>query len=172
MSEPCRRIRWFKCKARRAYWSVHLQAWLKSGVTRTRYCTVHRLNRRSFERWLKVVQTLLPPPRRARKKPPKVTYAYLPAARTRACTAFWLMHVEALHGSGLHAIGYAWAQRLPVRRLRKLSCQFRGQPAQALQVPADASGDLLRQLVELGLGRRRHPHRHSITPITYTSAPP
>ena len=27
-------------------------------------------------------------------------------------------------------------------------------------------------VAELGLGRRRHPHRHSITPITYTSAPP
>ena len=153
MSEPSRRIRWFECKARRAYWSVHLQAWLKSGLSRTRYCTVHRLNRRSFERWLKVFQTPLPPPRRARKKPPKVTYTYLPAARTRARTAFWLMHVEALHGSGLNAAEYAWAHRLPVRRLRKLSRQFRDTPPtqdwrdlmQPVDRPRPASRTALRQ---------------------------
>lgn len=169
MSEPSRRIRWFECKARRAYWSVHLQAWLKSGLTRTRYCTVHRLNRRSFERWLKVFQTPLPPPRRARKKPPKVTYTYLPAARTRARTAFWLMHVEALHGSGLNAAEYAWAHRLPVRRLRKLSRQFRDTPPtqdwrdlmQPVDRPRPASRTALRQ--EL---------RHAPPPGAATANPP
>jgi len=153
MWKQSRRSRWYWCKARRAYWSVHIQAWLKSGVARTRYCTVHRLNRRSFDRWLKAFETPPPPPPRPRKKPPKMTYTYLPAARTRALTAFWLMHVEALHGSGLNAAEYAWAHRLPVRRLRKLSRQFRITPAtqdwrdlmQPVDKPRPASRTALRQ---------------------------
>lgn len=119
---------WFECKARRVYWSVHIEAWLRSGLSKQAYCDAHRLTRATMKRWLAAFETPLPKPRRAEKKPKEVQYTNMPATRTRAFAAFWLMHVEAQLGSGLTATEYAWAHRLPVRRLRKLSRQFRDTP--------------------------------------------
>jgi transposase-like protein len=131
MAERKKKWRWFECKARRAYWSVHIEAWLRSGVTHTEYCRAHRLTRRTMLRWIKALDTPLPKRRRAEKKPAKVKYTRLPWLRTRAFTAFWMMHVEALRGSGLKATEYAAAHRLPPRRLRRMRGEFeRTPPAQ------------------------------------------
>jgi|CXWL01.1.fsa_nt_gi transposase-like protein len=128
MAEPSRRLKWFERKARRAYWSVHIAAWLKSGVSLTRYTHDLRLNRRSMMRWLRVFEAPPPASRRPQQKPKKVQYTRMPTIRNTAFTAFWLMHIEALSGSGLTASEYAWAHHLPVRRFRKLRRQFRLTP--------------------------------------------
>lgn len=45
----------FENKARRSYWAVHIEAWRRSGVTRTEYCRRHRLNKGTFDRWLDTI---------------------------------------------------------------------------------------------------------------------
>jgi hypothetical protein len=50
--------RHFHNKARRSFWSIHVQAWHQSGLTRTAYRREHRLNKCTFDRWLKVLNTL------------------------------------------------------------------------------------------------------------------
>jgi hypothetical protein len=42
-----------KDKARRSFWSVHAEAWRRSGVTCAEYCRSNRLNKCTFDRWLK-----------------------------------------------------------------------------------------------------------------------
>lgn len=42
-------------KARRAFWVVHLEAWRQSGLSKARYCGDHRLNVRTFTRWLEQI---------------------------------------------------------------------------------------------------------------------
>ena len=50
--------RYFEHKAQRAWWATHLEAWRRSGVTRTEYCRLHRLNKSTFDRWLKVLNAV------------------------------------------------------------------------------------------------------------------
>ena len=121
---------YYESRARRAYWAVHIEAWLRSGVTRSEYCYHNRLCWRSMRNWMRALETPLPRARKAVKKlPPKLSPT--PKYRTIAFKAFWLMHSEAQHGSGLTAVQYANAHRLPVRRMRRESRAFsRAVPAQ------------------------------------------
>lgn len=42
----------FENTAHQSYWSVHIEAWRQSGVSRTRYCRDHGLNRHTFGSWV------------------------------------------------------------------------------------------------------------------------
>ena len=112
----------FESKALRSYWSIHIEAWLKSGVNLTRYCHEHHLWRPTMKRWLKAFEQPIPKrkkPEKEAKRAPVIKLSKMPAQRTIACKAFWLMHVEAQRGSGLTVPQYAHAHRIPERRLRK-----------------------------------------------------
>ena len=73
---------------------------------------------------MSALETPLPRSRKPVKKPTPVKLSVMPKARTIAFKAFWLMHSEAQHGSGLTPVQYANAHRLPVRRMRRESRAF------------------------------------------------
>jgi transposase-like protein len=104
-----------------------MQAWLQSGVTRGVYCRDNRLGRATMMRWIKALEIPIPERRAAPKKQrgkKKKKFSRMPAARTIAFKAFWMMHAEAHLESGLTAVQYANAHRLPVVRMRRESRQF------------------------------------------------
>jgi hypothetical protein len=43
----------FRNKARRAWWSIHIEARQRSGVSRKAYCRRHRFDEKTFARWVK-----------------------------------------------------------------------------------------------------------------------
>ncbi|WP_405053990.1 IS66 family insertion sequence element accessory protein TnpA [Tabrizicola sp.] len=43
----------FENKARRSFWRVHIEAWQRSGVTRTVYCRKPQLTVRTFDHKLR-----------------------------------------------------------------------------------------------------------------------
>ena len=43
----------FQNKARREWWSIHVEAWQRSGVSQAEYCRQHRFDEKTFTRWLK-----------------------------------------------------------------------------------------------------------------------
>jgi hypothetical protein len=45
----------FQNKARREWWSIHLEAWQRSGSSRKAYCRQHRLDVGTFARWINVL---------------------------------------------------------------------------------------------------------------------
>lgn len=109
---------WFANKARRSLWSVHVEAWHRSGVSQREYCKRHRLCANTFRRW----RIELDRPLRARvERVKKRRIAWSPrgkAVRTKALVAFWSMHVEALQWSGLGARDYAHVHHLSLHSLR------------------------------------------------------
>ena len=134
----------YESRARRAYWSTHIEAWLRSGVTRERYCREHRLNTETLKRWLAALQTPLPKPRKRVKKAGPKTNPRLPARGSTAFIAFWLMHIEAQRDSGLSVPRYARVHQLPERMLQRVKLRFtRTPPAQdwrELRHPVARSG--------------------------------
>lgn len=120
-------------KARRAFWVVHLEAWRQSGLSKARYCGDHRLNVRTFTRWLEQVvgeetarkhveyQTQRRREERLElKERERRTRVRLSSdRRSRAVQAFWAMHVEALIWSGMGVREYAAALQLSPASLRK-----------------------------------------------------
>ena len=109
---------WFANKARRIWWSVHVEAWHRSGVSQREYCKRHRLSAKTFHRW----RIELERPVRARvERVKKRRITWTPrgkAVRTKALVAFWSMHVEALQWSGLTARDYAHVHHLSLHSLR------------------------------------------------------
>ena len=109
----------FENEARRAWWSVHIEAWRRSGLSRKRYCQKHRLCVGTFGRWLAVIGDAIALQHQARspRKP----------RRSRLCTskrsigvqAFWAMHVEAMTWSGSTATHYAAAHHISAISLRR-----------------------------------------------------
>ncbi|MGO9674070.1 MAG: IS66 family insertion sequence element accessory protein TnpA [Methylocella sp.] len=47
----------FENKARRAWWSVHIEAWRRSGLSLAKYCVQHGLDPRTFGRWIGAIGT-------------------------------------------------------------------------------------------------------------------
>jgi hypothetical protein len=45
----------FENEARRQWWSVHVEAWRRSGLSQSKYCRAHRLTETTFNRWLKSI---------------------------------------------------------------------------------------------------------------------
>lgn len=111
----------FENTARRSWWSVHVDAWQRSGLSQRRYCRQHRLDTTTFARWLKVLadaeslrlQRHFDAEKRRQRRPRRLSTE----KRNRAVQAFWAMHVEAMTWCGLSARDYAAAHRLSVHSL-------------------------------------------------------
>jgi transposase-like protein len=127
----------FQNPARRAWWSIHIEAWQRSGVSRKAYCRRQRLDEGTFARWLNVLAgeetarklteyhaELRREARREQrakngKRRQRRRYAVSTDTRSRAVQAFWAMHVEAMNWSGMSVREYAAALLLSPTSLRK-----------------------------------------------------
>ncbi|MBZ0215946.1 MAG: transposase [Fimbriimonadaceae bacterium] len=118
--------RYFEGEARRSFWSVHVEAWRRSKVSKRKYCGEHRLSVASFGRWLEhflskeAVELRAELLREERKK--KRIRRHIPLRRNwknKAAQAFWAMHVEALIWSGMSTRSYAKNHNLSPDSLRK-----------------------------------------------------
>jgi transposase-like protein len=120
----------FENKARREWWSLHIEAWRRSGLGIRRYCCQHRLGENAFRRWLNVLTDakalqakaeLLREERRQRHRKRRIRLST--GMRSKAVQAYWAMHVEAMNWSGMSLHAYAWAHgisRYSLRRWRDL----------------------------------------------------
>lgn len=122
--------RYFEHKARRAWWATHLEAWRRSGVTRTEYCRLHRLNKSTFDRWLNALNLLESAREEARKRRKRTREPVSGNKRNKAIQAFWAMHVEALNWSGVSAKDYAAAHHISVYSLRTWRARLDADPLQ------------------------------------------
>lgn len=129
-------LRHFENKARQSYWVVHVEAWQRSGLTRTEYCRVHRLTKDTLDRWLKYFagneaarkhaeyqaelrrQKRLEARAKWQKKRARLRFAVSTDVRNRAVQAYWAMHVEAMNWSGMGVREYAAALHLSPTSLR------------------------------------------------------
>lgn len=115
----------FENRARREWWSIHIEAWQRSGLSQRAYCRRHRLTAKTFSRWLKVlvddkvlrakaeIEREKRLERRRRKGKPLSS-----DRRSKAVQAFWAMHVEALNWSGMSVTHYATALDISAHSLR------------------------------------------------------
>lgn len=126
----------FQNKARREWWSIHIEAWRRSGLSRKAYCRRHRLTEGTFTRWLKVLageeaarklveyqEELRREKRREARekglrKRRRKAFGIFTDLRNRAMQAFWAMHVEAMNWSGMGVREYAAALSLSPYSLR------------------------------------------------------
>ena len=125
-------------KAHSPYWSLHVEAWRRSGLSRSDYCSRHGLKKKTFDRWMKHLIGVEEARRHAeelrelrrkerrqqRQKTGKGThqrrrFGVRTDMRSRAVQAFWAMHVEALNWSGMSVRDYATALLLSSWSLRK-----------------------------------------------------
>ncbi|MGX5803677.1 IS66 family insertion sequence element accessory protein TnpA [Bradyrhizobium sp. Arg314] len=129
-------LRHFENKARQFWWVVHVEAWQRSGMTRTEYCRVHRLTKDTLDRWLKYFagndaarkhaeyQAELRRQKRQearakrQKRRARLRFAVSTDVRNRAVQAYWTMHVEAINWSGMGVREYAAALHLSPTSLR------------------------------------------------------
>ncbi|QDW39846.1 transposase [Bradyrhizobium sp. KBS0727] len=123
----------FQNKARREWWSIHIEAWQRSGVSRKAYCRQHRLDEGTFARWLKALageeaacklteyqaELRREKRREKREKGLRRRFSVSTDVRNRAMQAFWAMHVEAMNWSGMGVREYAAALSLSPYALRK-----------------------------------------------------
>ena len=99
-----------KKRARLEWWSVHVAAWRRSGLSRRIYCRQHRLTEKTFGRWLVRIEgaeALRAKAELAREAKRNKAPRWSSDARSRAVQAFWAMHVEAQTWSGLSFANYA-----------------------------------------------------------------
>jgi transposase-like protein len=111
--------RHFENKARRSWWSVHVAAWRKSGLTRTVYCRQHRLTKSTFDRWLHELDAREALRAKERMRRKRHRQPQSDRTRNRAVQAFWAMHVEAMTWCGMGVRDYAAAHHLSVHSLRR-----------------------------------------------------
>ena len=127
----------FQNKARREWWSLHIEAWRRSDLGIRKYCLQQRLTESTFRRWLKRLagdetalklekyQTELRRERcrdkreKALRKQKQRRFMVTADVRNRASQAFWAMHVEAMNWSGMGLRAYAAAMQLSPHSLRK-----------------------------------------------------
>lgn len=123
-------LRHYGNKARQSYWLIHIDAWRRSGVTRTEYCRKHRLTKGTFDRWLEYLlgadaarkhaeyqaelrrEKRLAEREKRRRNGVRRHYAVSTDTRNRALQAFWAMHVEAMNWSGMSIGDYAGSLHL------------------------------------------------------------
>ncbi|MBK5652216.1 transposase [Bradyrhizobium sp. UASWS1016] len=127
----------FQNKARREWWSLHIEAWRRSGLGIRKYCRQQRLTENTFRRWLKQLvgeetarklaeyQTELRREQRREERENVLRrrrrrrFSVTTDVRNRAMQAFWAMHVEAMNWSGMGVREYAAALSLSPYALRK-----------------------------------------------------
>lgn len=117
---------YFGGKARHSFWSVHVEAWRRSGLTRRKYCRQFSLDQRTFARWLKHLideetlkqraESIKEERRRLRKKG---RIMLTRCSKSKAVQAYWAMHVEALMWSGMSARRYGAAHHISHYTLNK-----------------------------------------------------
>ncbi|MCP1848171.1 MULTISPECIES: IS66 family insertion sequence element accessory protein TnpA [unclassified Bradyrhizobium] len=130
-------LRHYGNKARQYYWLIHIDAWRRSGVTRTEYCRKHRLTKGTFDRWLEYLlgadaarkhaeyqaqlrrEKRLAEREKRRRNGVRRHYAVSTDTRNRALQAFWAMHVEAMNWSGMSIRDYAGSLHLSPHTLRR-----------------------------------------------------
>lgn len=109
----------YENKAWREWWSVHVEAWQRSGLSRRKYCFQHRLSTDTFAKWVKVLADenalrvqaeLAREERRDRRR--RGRFRLSSDKRCQAVQAFWAMHVEALSWSNMSVQDYAASHRL------------------------------------------------------------
>ncbi len=117
---------YFKNEALRSFWSVHVEAWRRSGLSKRKYCRQHRLSGSTFDRWLrhlidaetlKIRTELRREERRERLR--KKRSPVSKDQRCRAVQAFWAMHVEAMRWCGMGMQAYARAHGISQHSLRR-----------------------------------------------------
>lgn len=111
-----------KKRARLEWWSVHVEAWRRSGLSRRIYCRQHRLTEKTFGRWLVRIEgaeALRAKAELAREAKRNKAPRWSSDARSRAVQAFWAMHVEAQTWSGLSFANYAKALGLSEKSLKR-----------------------------------------------------
>ena len=109
----------FQNKARREWWSIHVEAWRRSGVSQAEYCRQHRFDEKTFTRWLKhlageeaarkLVENQAELRREKRreerekglKRRQRRRFNVSTDVRNRGTQAFWAMHVGAMNWSGM-----------------------------------------------------------------------
>ncbi len=118
--------RYFEGEARQSFWSVHVEAWRRSKLSKRKYCGEHLLSVHTFDRWMehfmgkeaeKLRAELLRDDQRKKR-----LQSYLPLRRhwrNKAAQAFWAMHVEALIWSGMSAKSYAMSHNISPYSLKK-----------------------------------------------------
>jgi len=131
-------LKHFENTAHRKYWSVHIEAWRQSGLSRSRYCRDHGLNRRTFSSWmiylmgreearkheeyqaeLRREQTLRNFEKGRVRKQKGLRFGARTDTQSRAVQAFWAMHLEALTWSGMSLRQYAYSLNLSRFALQK-----------------------------------------------------
>jgi transposase-like protein len=129
-------------KAHSPYWSLHVEAWRRSGLSRTEYCRSHRLTKATFDRWLKHLVSKEDARKHAEyqaelrrqqrqeerdkglRKRQRRRYAVSTDVRSKAVQAFWAMHVEAMNWSGMGVREYAAGLQLSPYSLRRWRDRF------------------------------------------------
>jgi hypothetical protein len=109
--------------AMRSWWWVHVEAWRQSGLTITKYCLQHRLDRKAFAKWRRALSDWETEKAEHRQRRRKYDQPISPDKRRQATQAFWAMHVEAWTWSGLTLREYSGSLRLSpysLKRWRKL----------------------------------------------------
>jgi len=118
--------RYFEGEARQNFWSVHVEAWRRSKLSKRKYCGEHQLSVFSFDRWMehfmgKEAEKLRAESLRDERRKKRLQ-SYLPVKRhwrNKAAQAFWAMHVEALIWSGMSARAYAMSHSISPYSLKK-----------------------------------------------------
>src|SRR5207247_5548448 len=118
-------------------WSIHIEAWQRSGVSQAEYCRQFRFDEKTFTRWLQhlageeaarklvAYQTELRREKRREerekglKRRQRQRFSVSTDTQSRAVQAFWAMHVEAMNWSGMGVREYAAALSLSPYALRK-----------------------------------------------------
>lgn len=116
----------FDKPGKREWWSVHVEAWQRSGLSQKKYCAIHGLERGTFARWMNALTDAKMAKLRVervalerRKSGPKRGLKLTRDRRNQAAQAFWAMHIEALNWSGITIREYATALRLSRFSLRR-----------------------------------------------------
>jgi transposase-like protein len=117
---------YFKNEALRSFWSVHVEAWRRSGLSKRKYCRQHRLSGSTFDRWLRHlidVETLkIRAELRREERRERLRKKRSPVStdqRCRAVQAFWAMHVEAMRWCGMNMQAYSRAHGISQHSLRR-----------------------------------------------------
>jgi len=124
-------------KAHSPYWSLHVEAWRRSELSRTEYCGRHGLSKNTFDRWMKHLigkddarkhaeyllelrqEERMLRQEKVRRKRQRQRFGVSTDTRSRAVQAFWAMHVEAMNWSGMSVREYAAGLQLSPTSLRK-----------------------------------------------------
>jgi hypothetical protein len=114
----------FENRAKRAWWSVHIEAQKKSGLSVAAYCRIQGLSYDGFREWRRAIDAWEAQKSEERARWHKRAKPLCPDKRLKATQAFWAMHVEAWQWSGLHLRDYASTHRLSPHSLKRWRVLF------------------------------------------------